>query len=187
MTRAKLLQAAADELIETGGSLEVAAVARRAETSIGLTYRYFHNKGALAAAVVEEFFDRQNEAVLMATIDADGWRERERRRIELMVAFHYSEPLAKVALGGLAREPEVAAVMMEKQAGQAAIVAAMLARGQDLGFIDPSLDPSVAGAMVLGAIREAIRVALAAGEHLDAGALTEQILTFVDMATRLRT
>ena len=186
MTRARLLRAAHDELIETGGALEVAAVARRAGTSIGLTYRYFHNKGALAAAVVEDFFDRQNEAVLMAPIEADTWRARERRRIELMVVFHYTEPLAKVALGGLAREPEVAAVMMEKQAGQAAIVAAMLARGQDLGFIEPTLDPSVAGAMVLGALREAIRVALAAGEHLQADELTDQVLAFIDMATRTR-
>ncbi|MGI9017172.1 MAG: TetR/AcrR family transcriptional regulator [Euzebya sp.] len=185
-TRAKLLKAAAEELVETGGQLEVAAVARRAGTSIGLTYRYFRNKGALAAAVVEDFFDRQDNAVLMAQIDAEDWRKRERRRIELMVAFHYAEPLARVALGGLAREPEVAAVMVDRQSRQAALVAAMLARGQDLGMIDPGLNPSIAGPMVLGAIREALRVALAAGDNLGAGELTTQILTFVNSATRLR-
>ena len=135
-TRAKLLKAAAAELVEAEGQLEVAAVARRAGTSIGLTYRYFQNKGALAAAVVEDFFDRQDEAVVMAQIEAENWRLREKRRIELMVAFHYAEPLARVALGGLAREPEVAAVMVERQSRQAAIAAAMLARGQDLGMVD---------------------------------------------------
>ena len=185
-TRAKLLKAAAEELIESDGQLEVAAVARRAGTSIGLTYRYFQNKGALAAAVVEDFFDRQDEAVLSAEIEAETWRHRERRRIELMVAFHYAEPMARVALGGLAREPEVAAVMVDRQARQAAIVAAMLARGQDLGMLDPHLDPSIVGPMVLGAIREALRVALAAGEHLSAGELTREVLTFVDAATRIR-
>ena len=40
-TRKKLLDAAQAELVEAGGNLEVAAVARRAGTSIGLTYRYF--------------------------------------------------------------------------------------------------------------------------------------------------
>lgn len=184
-TRAKLLKAAAAELVDSGGQLEVAAVARRAGTSIGLTYRYFQNKGALAAAVVEDFFDRQDNAVLMAEIDAEDWRQREKRRIELMVAFHYAEPMARVALGGLAREPEVAAVMVDRQARQAALVAAMLARGQDLGMADPDLDPSIAGPMILGAIREALRVALAAGDHMDAGQLTRQILAFVDSATRL--
>ncbi|CAN5487561.1 TetR/AcrR family transcriptional regulator [soil metagenome] len=185
-TRAKLLKAAADELVESEGQLEVAAVARRAGTSIGLTYRYFQNKGALAAAVVEDFFDRQDEAVLMAQIEAETWRHRERRRIELMIAFHYAEPLARVALGGLAREPEVAAVMVDRQSRQAAIAAAMLARGQDLGMIDQHIDPSIVGPMLLGAIREALRVALAAGDALGAGDLTREVLTFVDAATRVR-
>lgn len=185
-TRARLLKAAAEELVEAEGQLEVAAVARRAGTSIGLTYRYFQNKGALAAAVVEDFFDRQDEAVVLAEIEAPTWRKREKRRIELMVAFHYAEPLARVALGGLAREPEVAAVMVERQSRQAAIAAAMLARGQDLGMIDGALEPSIAGPMVLGAIREALRVALAAGDTLGAGEATTQILTFVDKATSLK-
>lgn len=185
-TRAKLLKAAAEELVESDGNLEVAAVARRAGTSIGLTYRYFQNKGALAAAVVEDFFDRQDHAVLMADIDAESWRQRERRRIELMVAFHYAEPLARVALGGLAREPEVAAVMLDRQTRQAALAAAMLARGQDLGMVSPHIDPSIVGPMILGSIREALRVGLAAGDHLGAGELTEQILAFVDAATASR-
>ncbi|MEO2106520.1 MAG: TetR/AcrR family transcriptional regulator [Actinomycetota bacterium] len=182
-TRKKLLDAAQAELVEAGGNLEVAAVARRAGTSIGLTYRYFQNKGALAAAVVNDFFDRQDEAVLMAQIEAPSWRKREQRRIELMVAFHYAEPLAPVALGGLAREPEVAAVMVERQAMQAAIVAANIARGQDLGEVPDEIDPTIAGPMVMGAIREALRVALAAGDRLGADALTREILRFVDAAT----
>lgn len=183
-TRARLLRAAAEELIESDGHLEVAAVARRAGSSIGLTYRYFHNKGALAAAVVEDFFDRQDEAVLRARIDLPTWRERERRRIELMVAFHYAEPLAPVALGGLAREPEVAAVLVERQSVQAALIAALLARGQDLGEVSLDVEPTVAGPMIMGAIREALRVGLAAGEMAGADVITNEILRFVDAATR---
>lgn len=185
-TRAKLLRAAAEELVETGGQMEVAAVARRAGTSIGLTYRYFHNKGALAAAVVEDFFDRLDEAVMHAPIEADHWAARERRRIELMVAFHFADPLAKVALGSLAREPEVAAVLVERNAAQAAMMAGNLARGQDLGMADPGLDPTIAGPMMMGAIRDALRVGLAAGDRLSASDLTTEILRFVTDACGIR-
>ncbi len=62
----------------------------------------------------------------------------------------------------------------------------MLARGQDLGMVDQGLDPSIAGPMIMGAIREALRVALAAGDNLGAGDLTRQVLNFVDAATRVR-
>ena len=159
---------------------------RRAGTSIGLTYRYFHNKGALAAAVVEDFFDRLDEAVLHAPIEAADWAARERRRIELMVAFHFAEPLAAVALGALAREPEVAAVLVERNANLAAVMAANLARGQDLGMVSEALDPTIAGPMMMGAIRDALRVGLTAGEHLSAAMLTAEILRFVTDACGIR-
>ena len=45
------------------------------------------------------------------------------------------------------------------------------------------IDPTIAGPMVMGAIREALRVALAAGDRLGADALTREILRFVDAAT----
>jgi AcrR family transcriptional regulator len=183
-TRAALLRAAAEEMAEGDGQLEVAAVARRAGTSIGLTYRYFASKGALAAAVFEDFHDRLDAAVLQAEIDAPTWRERERRRVELLIAFHAAEPLARVAVSGLAREPEVAAVLVERHGRQAALVAALLARGQDLGEVDASLEPAIAGPMLLGAIREAIRVALTAGDAMPMGEVTAHVLSFVRALTR---
>lgn len=180
-TRARLLRAAADQMVEARGQLDVAAVAARAGTSIGLTYRYFPSKGALAAAVLDDFFDRCDQ-VLMARIEAESWCQREQRRIELVVAFHYAEPLAVVAVGRLATDPEVVSTVQDRQDHQAALVAAVLAQGQANGSIRADLDASIAASMVLGALREGIRLALAAGDNVDAGELTTQVSAFLRAA-----
>jgi AcrR family transcriptional regulator len=184
-TRARLLRAAAEEMVEARGQLDVAAVADRAGTSIGLTYRYFPSKGALAAAVVDDFYDRHDQ-VLMARIDADSWAARERRRLELVVAFHYAEPLAAVAVGHLSSDPEVVATLQTRQDHQAALVAALLDQGQAAGVIRPEVDPSLASAMVMGAVHEAIRLALAAGTAVDPRQLTDQIAGFLQAALLVR-
>lgn len=180
-TRARLLKAAAQEMVAARGQLDVAAVAERAGTSIGLTYRYFPSKGALAAAVIGDFFDRCDE-VLMARIDADSWLDREHRRLELVVAFHYAEPLAPVAVGHLATDPEVAETVLERQSHQAALMAAILAQGQGLGVVRRDLDASIGAVMLMGALREALQLALAAGNAIGAKQLTDQVVGFLDAA-----
>ena len=114
-TRERLLRAAEDELTQRDGALEVASVAARAEVSVGLLYRYFGSKAGLVAAVVESFYDRLHAEVADTdpAPDAD-WAARERKRLELSVAFHYREPLAAVVLSRLSREPEVAGVEVRR-------------------------------------------------------------------------
>ena len=51
-TRERLLSAAQEELIEGQGHLEMQAVARRAQVSVGLAYHHFGSKAGLIAAVV---------------------------------------------------------------------------------------------------------------------------------------
>src|SRR3954454_1887080 len=124
--RQALLAAAADELVARGGRAEVADVAGRAGTSVGLIYRHFGSKGGLLAAgggggggaprarglaaVVAGWSDRLDAEVLDAPMPVGDWGERERRRTELAVAFHLRDPLAAVILTRLEREPAVAAV-----------------------------------------------------------------------------
>ncbi|QBI54103.1 TetR/AcrR family transcriptional regulator [Streptomonospora litoralis] len=62
-TRARLLEGARAEILGGDGSLEVAAVARRAEVSAGLLYRYFDGKDGLVAAVVDDFYDGYDSEV----------------------------------------------------------------------------------------------------------------------------
>ncbi|WP_050625577.1 TetR/AcrR family transcriptional regulator [Bradyrhizobium viridifuturi] len=61
-TRDRLLAAAQQELIEGHGHLEMQAVAKRARVSVGLAYHHFGSKAGLIAAVVEDFYQRLDEA-----------------------------------------------------------------------------------------------------------------------------
>ena len=70
MARDRLLCAATDVLAETG-EIEVAAVARRAEVSVGLPYRYFATRTGLLVAVLEAFYQRLCDAAAMRVYDAD--------------------------------------------------------------------------------------------------------------------
>jgi len=117
-TRGRLLEAAAAELVERDGQLEVASVAARADVSVGLLYRYFGSKAGLVAAVVEDFYDRLFAETSRARdlADGDDFASRERKRLELSVAFHYRDPLAPVILSRLSREPEVAAAEVARLA-----------------------------------------------------------------------
>src|SRR3954452_4977145 len=110
-SRARLLHAAAAELIERDGSLEVMSVAARARVSVGLIYRWFDSKAGLLAAVVDDFYDRVDGAVFdLDPVPEGTWGEGERKRTDLAVDFHYADPLAPIVLSRLAREPVVAPV-----------------------------------------------------------------------------
>jgi AcrR family transcriptional regulator len=183
-TRQKLLTAAADELIERDGALEVASVARRAEVSVGLLYRYFGSKAGLVAAVVDDFYDR----LLAETGDVrdagDTWAARERRRLELSVAFHYREPLAEVILSRLAREPEVASVEVQRIARIVTDAARSIQRGQRRGELPEDVDARLAGAMMIGAFRVTIGEALTRRSRPDEQALCKEIWRFVAHGAR---
>ena len=80
-SRQRLLEAAARELVERDGILEVEGVARRAGVSVGLIYRYFDSKAGLVGAVVEDFYDRYDRSVMEPNpVPRAGWPKRERER-----------------------------------------------------------------------------------------------------------
>lgn len=179
-TRERLLLAAEAELSAGDGVLEVAAVAARAEVSVGLLYRYFGSKAGLVAAVVDGFYDRLHTQV--ADFDpapqAD-WAARERKRLELSVDFHYSEPLAAVILSRLFREPEVAAVEVRRMGRLVEDAARNVTAGQRRGELPADLDPRTAGALMIGSFRVAMGEALSRPRRPEAEVLVEQLWRFV--------
>lgn len=179
-TRERLLRAAEAELIERDGALEVASVAARAEVSVGLLYRYFGSKAGLVAAVVESFYDRFHAEVADTdpAPDAD-WASRERKRLELSVAFYYREPLAAVVLSRLSREPEVAGVEVRRIGRLVEDAAKNVTAGQRRGELPGDLDPRTVGAMLIGGFRVAMGEALTRRPPPDAGRLVEQLWHFV--------
>lgn len=179
-TRERLLRAAGAELIERDGRLEVATVAARADVSVGLLYRYFGSKAGLVAAVVEGFYDRLHEEVADTDPAPDGdWASRERKRLELSVAFHYREPLAAVVLSRLSREPEVAGVEVRRIGRLVEDAAKNVTAGQRRGELPADLDPRTVGAMLIGGFRVAMGEALTRRQRPDANALVEELWRFV--------
>src|SRR3954470_24922353 len=179
-SRARLLQAAADELIDRGGALEVMSVAARANVSVGLIYRWFGSKAGLLAAVVDDFYDRQDAAII-DTDPAPGatWAERERARTELAVAFHYDDPLAPIVLSALTKEPSIAAIEQRRLNRQIAEATKNLVAGQANEEIPPDPHPGVLGGMALGGTREVLPHALARNRRPRRQAVVDELWRFV--------
>jgi AcrR family transcriptional regulator len=183
-TRQKLLAAAEAELVERDGGLEVASVAARAGVSVGLLYRYFGSKAGLVAAVVDEFYARMLETTGRAREAGDSWSDRERRRTELSVDFHYREPLARVILSRLSREPEVAALEVERLAHVVDDAAKSVQRGQRRGEIPADIDSRTVAAMLIGGFRVAMAEALSRRTRPEQAKLTEELWRFVQHGAR---
>ncbi|MFQ6331733.1 TetR/AcrR family transcriptional regulator [Nocardia sp. CWNU-33] len=160
-TRRRLIDAARAELLETGGTLEVAKVAARAEASPGLLYRYFGAKDGLVAAVVHGFYDSYDEAVFAVVGPPGlGWAERERLRLSREIDFLCDDPLARIIVGRRLREPSAAQADAERLATQIDMAARNVVHAQRNGEVDPAVDARLVSAAFLGAFRELMAEAM---------------------------
>jgi len=185
-TRDRLLAAAQEELIEGQGHLEMQAVARRAQVSVGLAYHHFGSKAGLIAAVVEDFYEHLDEAAFGgARLSASNWADREKERIGAYVAFHYEHPFAPLVIGPLSRAPEVLDVETAFTSRQLAAGARMLEAAQRDGIVPGDLDPHLTIALMIGGIRQALIGAFTADRRPDPARLTGDIWAFMAAALRL--
>jgi AcrR family transcriptional regulator len=183
----RLLEAAAVELVSGNGRIEVAPVAARAGTSVGLIYRNFGSKAGMIAAVVEDFYDRYDMQVFDAPLAGlPGWAARERVRLEQTVDFYLDDPLAAVILGRLGSEPEVASVEATRLRRHADEAAANVRRGQERGEIPKDVDPGIAGAMILGGLRQALAEVLTRKRRPSRARLTDELWRFVAAGVRFQ-
>jgi AcrR family transcriptional regulator len=185
--RDALLRAAAEELVERRGVLEVGSVAARAGVSVGLIYRHFGSKAGLLAAVVGDFYVRFDAEVLeIDPAPGAGWAERERRRTEMAVAFHYDDPLAPIVLARMSRDPEVAAVEARHLRIQVARGTQNVVRGQRDGEIPEDIDAGIAAALILGGVRQALVEVMARREPPAREVLADQLWRLVVAAVRVK-
>jgi AcrR family transcriptional regulator len=153
-TRERLLAAARDLAISSGGHFEIATVAAAAGVVPSLVHRYFGSKAGLVRALVDDFFDRFHQQVLDVDLEEHGdWARHERMRLEAGVRFHYAEPFSVVLYGALARDPEVARCEADRIAAVVARAARSVRRGQRSGELPVGVDPVLAGAAMFGAMR----------------------------------
>jgi AcrR family transcriptional regulator len=161
------VRAAREELIERSGGLEIDSVAARADSSVGLIYRHFGSRAGLVGAVVDDFYERfRAEAIEINPAPGAGFSERERRRTELYVAFHYDDPLAEVIVHNLHLDAEVAAMEARHRAEMIGLAQSVMTLGLRRGEIPPDRDPAFVAAMIIGGLREVLGVALS-GDRAD--------------------
>jgi len=173
-------------MVARRGELEIADVASRAQLSVGLSYHYFGSRGGLIAAVVEDFYDRYDAEVMdINPLPGGRWRERERKRVEMAVDFHYREPLAPIILARLGGEPEVAAVEARRLSRVVDIGTRNVALGQAEGEIPSNLDPNILVAMMMGGLHAALAQALARDPRPKKSQLAREIWGAIAALARL--
>lgn len=177
--RQRLLAALTDALVAGQGDFEVADVARRAGVSVGLAYHHFGSKAGLLAALIDDFHDR-HDAVANQRLDGSlPWARRERTRLEASVGFMYDDPLAPVLMGRLAGSAEAMAVEGARRRAMVELAAHNIAHGQRMGFIAAAIDPVIAGAAIIGGIRQAVAIAMASPTPPPREKVVDQIWAFI--------
>jgi AcrR family transcriptional regulator len=145
--RAKVLDAARAAFAEHGAEAQMEDVARRAGVGVGTVYRHFPTKHALAAALVEEKFDRVIAYARELLGEPDPWRAIE-RSFEYCATTQeqdraYAGVLASMAGGaggaGTTAAPPVAGPREHQLAELLAITERMLARARAAGAIRDDL------------------------------------------------
>ena len=182
----RLLKAAEEELIANNGQLEMGGVAKRAGLSVGLAYRYFGSKAGLIASVVDNFYQPIREIALGEAIDVNqAWAMRERDRVQSLIDYYYSHPLAALIAGRLGREPQVLDVEVAHMDALLELGARNIAQGQAQGIVDPDLDPDMTVALLMGGLRQAINSAITASKRPPKKKLLENIWRFTENALRI--
>jgi AcrR family transcriptional regulator len=159
-TRERLLDAARVSLAERG-TIEVATVAARAGVAQSVLYRYFDGKDGLVEAVVNDFYDQYDAEVFHAPLRPDAtWRERETLRLRNEIRFLYRHPLGRAIAAGLLHEAAATRADATRVRRQAQAAARNIRRGQRAGELPRAVDPGLAGAATIGALRAMLADAL---------------------------
>lgn len=183
--RRLIVDAARRELLDGAGDLEMTEVAKRAGVSEGLAYYHFGNKAGLLNAVVKDFYERLDEAVLAIPYEGASWRERERARTQEFVRLMYEDPVAPLVVDVVRADPGFASEERERRRRLNLLGARNIAEAQRAGEIDMSLDPALLVSMILGGVTAGINHALSARPPLPLAQAQQEIWSFVLRAAGL--
>lgn len=177
-----LIDAALEVLLEGAGSLDVAAVARRAGVSEALAYYHFRNKAGLLDAMVEDFYERLDGSIAAVPFAGATWRERERSRVHAIVDFMYRDPTARLVANIVSSDPSLVEKQRERQRRLDALGARNIAQAQRDGEIDPAIDPHLLVSMILGGVLAGVNHALASTPPKPKRRVAREVWAFVARA-----
>lgn len=185
-TRAKILAAAKRVLANGDGKLEMSVMAKAAGVSHGAAYHHFGSKEGLLCAVVEDFYDRLESDVLLAKLEThEDWETRERERVRRYIVFLLSDPVGRI-VQSLAHSPSVAAVESKRWSRLISVGAKNVAQGKRNGSVTARQRSELLAAMLLGAARSAVAVAMESSKDPVPDRLTDQIWVFLRRGLALR-
>lgn len=183
---AKIIAAAEQMLIAGNGELEMGQVAAKAGVSVGLAYHYFGSKSGMLGAIIDAFYDRYN-MVVNQYLDPDiQWAVREKDRLHAAVSFLYNDPMAPIILGRMAGSNQVAAVEAARQEEMIEMAIRNIRSGIRRQHIGAHIDPEIAGAAIVGALRQSLMHAMKMEPRPSAKVLTHQIWGLIAGALDLR-
>mgnify|MGYP003700642837 FL=1 len=180
--RSLIVAAARASLLEGAGDLEMAEVARRAGVSEGLAYYHFGNKSGLLNAVVRDFYERLDEAVLAIPYEGASWKEREKARTHEFVRLMYEDPVAPLVVDVVRADPAFAAEESERRRRLNLLGARNIAAAQKAGDIDKAQDPALLVAMILGGVTAGVSHALRGKPPMPLASAQEEIWSYVERA-----
>lgn len=170
-----ILEAAKTCLMEGDGDFEMSDVAKKAKVSEGLAYHYYTSKAGLLAAVITDFYKRYM-AIVNRRHDGDTpWLQRERTRLNEIVDFLYSDPLAPIVMGKLNGTPQATAVELVGNAEVMELAVRNIQNGIEQGYIDPRINAHVSGPAIMGAVQQAFLYAMGAKDRPCAQILKDQL------------
>lgn len=176
----RILDAARQLMADGDGNFEMSWVAKAAGVSQGLAYHHFGSKEGLLSAVVNDFYDRVEESVLMARLDdIEDWEARERERVRRYIEFLIADSLAVKVITRLAGTPAVAAVETARWEKLITTGAKNMAEGQSRGTVAADIKPQLLAAMTLGAVRSAVANEFSSKRPANPAQLAEEIWGFV--------
>lgn len=175
----------AEQLVRAGGFavLTMQTLADKAGVGVGTLYRYFDNKGDLAAEVFRCATEREVAAVALAITEGDSLEQRLTHVIHQFVRRAQAAPKLAWALIAEPVEPEVDAERLRYRAAYAQLYKAMLDRGVANGEL-PAQATALGAAALVGAIGEALVGPLSA--PLADAALPDQLTAFALRAVGAR-
>jgi AcrR family transcriptional regulator len=176
--RQRLLRAAIEELASTG-HIEVASVARRAQVSVGLPYRYFGTRSGLIAAVLADFHERLDEQVMLARFDGAHWLDQQYARLVAWVNFLYDDPITPIVLGRGTGDGEVATAALTHLHRMIELGARNFAAGQRSGDLAAERDPRLMSAALLGGVHTTVVGALTSTPRPERARLINELFEFV--------
>lgn len=179
------IMSAARAAFASDGDIDMNDVARRANVSVELAYRYFRSKARLLTAVIRDFFDRYDAAANARVAPELNWAQRERRRLQRVAVFLFSDPLAPAILNTFRGDGEIAALDTARRRALVDRAAERIRSAQSAQELAPDVDADLAAAFVVSGVREAAARALADPEEADADRFVDQMWPMIEGALRL--